>query len=282
MATSSEWLHGPVIVPLDGRDASIRAVPPAKRIAAKLDAELKLLSIVEEEEDVETREKWLHDVSADFVAAPNASTHVVASEDEDVVATITSFAGDGGLLCMATAGKVSFHSGHFGSNAEGVARAIGRPLFMVGPHAVPEAEVLTQRVIVPVDGSELAATAVEIGGDLAAALDVPLWIVEVVSPAAVAAASAKMGGPVEGGDMGYVKTLARHISRARDLDVEYEILHSEDPDRAIVDFAGEDGTVVMSTHGRTGLGRLFAGSVTAGVVAHSRRAVVVLRPEGID
>jgi nucleotide-binding universal stress UspA family protein len=57
------------------------------------------------------------------------------------------------------------------------------------------------------------------------------------------------------------------------------VLHGDDPARAIVDFAGDDGTIVMTTHGRSGLNRLFAGSVTTGVVAHSQRAVFVWRPE---
>ena len=35
---------------------------------------------------------------------------------------------------------------------------------------------------------------------------------------------------------------------------------------------------VMSTHGRSGLRRVFAGSIAAEVVAHSQRPVAVLRP----
>jgi nucleotide-binding universal stress UspA family protein len=37
--------------------------------------------------------------------------------------------------------------------------------------------------------------------------------------------------------------------------------------------------VVMATHGRTALTRLTMGSVATGVLAHTRRPVLVLRPE---
>jgi len=36
--------------------------------------------------------------------------------------------------------------------------------------------------------------------------------------------------------------------------------------------------VVMASHGRTGLARLVRGSVATGVVDHSNRAVLVVRP----
>ena len=50
------------------------------------------------------------------------------------------------------------------------------------------------------------------------------------------------------------------------------------PEDAIVDFVGDEGTCVMTTHGRSGLSRVVAGSVATGVVAKSKRAVVVYRP----
>lgn len=82
-----------------------------------------------------------------------------------------------------------------------------------------------------------------------------------------------------GADLGvlesaYVRRLARHIGR----DAQWEVLHGSDPAASILDFAHPDGVVVMSTHGRTGLARLFAGSVAAEIVAGSARPVVVLRP----
>jgi len=52
-----------------------------------------------------------------------------------------------------------------------------------------------------------------------------------------------------------------------------------DPPGAIVKYANENGfdLIVMATHGRTGVGRLFMGSVAENVICHSPCPVVVLR-----
>jgi nucleotide-binding universal stress UspA family protein len=45
--------------------------------------------------------------------------------------------------------------------------------------------------------------------------------------------------------------------------------------------ARESDLIVMATHGRTGFARAFAGSISEGVVADSRLAVLLLKPGGI-
>jgi nucleotide-binding universal stress UspA family protein len=51
--------------------------------------------------------------------------------------------------------------------------------------------------------------------------------------------------------------------------------------RTILEVADAENAalVVMATHGRTALTQLTMGSVTGGVLAHTRRPVLVLRPE---
>ena len=137
----------------------------------------------------------------------------------------------------------------------------------------------TQKVVVPVDGSELSEAALAVAGDLAAVLGVPAWIVTNVSHKDVAEARSKMAGEFAAGESGHVWHLANDLKKRFGIDAEYEVLHEDDPAEAIVDFTGDDGTVVMTTHGRSGLSRLFGGSVATGVVAHSKRAVMVWRPD---
>ena len=87
-----------------------------------------------------------------------------------------------------------------------------------------------------------------------------------------------MSVDVAAAETAYVRDLASRIRKSHGIDAEFDVLHGDDPATAIVDFAGDDGTVVMSTHGRSGISRLFAGSVTTKVVADSKRAVLVWRP----
>ena len=273
MTETPHWLRGRLVVPLDGREASTRAVPLAGRIARRLGLEFRLVSVVESDAETGARMAWLQDIAAD--QAPDTETEVLTSDS--LAHAIAATVDNGGLICMATAGKVRFHSGHFGSVAESVAKLLDQPLLMVGPHVDPDPPTPTGRVVLPFDGSALARAAGEPAAELAAALGVPLWVISVVSAAAEAAEAAKHQGKViDRASAG--REFPEELGAKHGIESRWSTVHSEEPQHAIVDFVGDDGTAVMSTHGRGGLSRLFAGSVTAGVVAHSRRAVVVLRP----
>jgi nucleotide-binding universal stress UspA family protein len=273
----ASWAEAPVVVPLDGRKGSVRAVPVAGRIARRLGNELRVVSVVAKFEDRESRTQWLSDVVSEHLGDDEFTMAVaVASEPSSEIAEIAE---PGDLVCMATAGSVRFHNGHWGSVAEEVARALRRPMLMVGPNVDPDPGQPTQRVIAPMDGSHHAEAAADPAAELAAVLEVPLWLVEVVSPGAQAAEAAHHSGVVAGLEERYVAELQERLARIVDIEIHHTVIQSENPHRAISEFVGNDGTAVMSTRGRSGPTRVFAGSVTAGVVAHSRRAVVVIRPD---
>jgi nucleotide-binding universal stress UspA family protein len=276
MASGQSWLSGPVVVPLDGRGRSLRATYFATRLAELLDVSLRLISVVEGEREANARLAWLREVARSLPGdVPNEIEVLVG---DDAAASIVADVGDHGLVCMATAGKVRFHSGHFGSIAEDVVRALDRPVVLVGPQVDPEPASGTRKIVVPVDGSDASTSAFAPAADLAAVLDVPLWLISVVSPLEVAAAT--HGAPVAAREYELVPRLAARLAADRNITVEHEVIASEHPARVIVEAAGDEGTVVMSTHGRSGLRRVFAGSITAEVVAHSHRPVAVLRSVG--
>ena len=93
-----------------------------------------------------------------------------------------------------------------------------------------------------------------------------------------AAAEAQLHVDLSTRESGYVRSLAGRLADKYNISTGFEVLHIKDPARAVLDFTGHDGIVVMSTHGRSGLSRLFAGSVAHEVVAGSHRPVVVCRP----
>lgn len=266
-----------LLVPLDGSESSIRAVPVAARLAGRFGFRVQLFQLANDESGADRAQKNLDDVAARYLDGVGAECAVETGDDP--VAAIVAAAGNDSIPCMGTAASVRFHQGHFGSVAEGVVRQLARPMFLVGPEMEPSPGSPTQKIVVPVDDSALSETALPVGVALAGAFDVPLWIVSVASPRHEAKSIGR-GSELVVGHSRYVHNLAAKIKRNHpDLDVEYEALHDEDPAEAIVRFVGDDGTAVMATHGRSGLSRLVAGSVATGVVAHSKRAVVVLRPE---
>ena len=265
-----------LLVPIDERKTSHRAVPIAGRIARRMELPIRLFTRVEHDHEGDPARAELDRIAATHLADNDVTTYTIHGEDP--VDSIVEAAGESGVICMGTAASVRFHDGHFGSVAEGVARNLGRPLFLVGPEVEPHPGSPTRKIVVPVDGSSQSESAIEVGGRLAEKLDVPLWLVTVVSPRQAATAQREVGLGAMMLESNYVHNLARDIRRTHPVDAEYEVLHDEHPANAIVDFVGDDGTAVMSTHGRSGLTRLVAGSVTTGVVARSKRAVVVFRP----
>ena len=263
-----------LLVPLDRREASVRSVPVAGRIAKRRGLGLCLFTVAE---DRDAAAGWLREVADRYLSGRDVALDV--GPPGDPADAIVEAAGDSSLVCMATAGSLRPHGGHVGSVAENVVRRIGRPVMLVGPQMTPDPGQNTQRVIAPIDGSKFSEACLDLACDLARRFGVPVWVVTVLSPESEARAQAAQlrDGPLV--ESGYVSRLARGLAEKYDIDVEFEVLHRNDPARAIVDFAGDDGTVVMATHGRSGLNRLFGGSVATDVVARSHRAVMVWRPD---
>lgn len=259
-----------LLVPLDGSDASMRAVPVAVRLARRLELGVRLFRMIGDDSQ---RSEALGQLEATAAKYPgDREPDLAVAVGGDAVAAIVDASAADVIPCMGTAASVRFHQGHFGSVAEGVVRELGRPMFLVGPEMEPSPGASTQKVVLPIDDSSLSETAIPVAADLALAFGVPLWLVSVTSPRPGTADPAA-------GDSRYVHNTAARMRREYpDLDLEYEALHDENPAEAIVRFVGDDGTAVMATHGRSGLSRLVAGSVATGVVARSKRAVVVFRP----
>lgn len=267
-----------LVVPLDGREESVRAVPVAGRLASRLGLSLRLFAASDDQGPISS---WMQRVGEKHLDGMDV-TYTVTRPETTIEETIVEAAGERGLVCMATAASLRPHQGHVGSVAEGVVRRIDRPVFLVGPDMEPSPGEHTRRVIIPVDGSPLSESALDVGGDLAATLGVQAWVVSVVPHRTEMVAQSRLGAGTIASESGYVRGLALRLAERHAIDAEYEVLHWDDPARALVDFAGDDGTVVMSTHGRSGLNRVFGGSVATGVVAHSHRAVLVWRPAESD
>ena len=260
-------------MPIGDEAAGRRAIDTARDLAARMDGKVRLVSVVSGSVALAAREELLHRLCA----AEDMTDDCAVLVDDDIAGAIVDAAGNDAIVCMRTAGSLLPHHGHFGSIAEAVVRRLDRPVVLVGPNADPALDRDLRRVVLPVDGSDHSEAAVPPAADLAKLLGVPLWIVTVISQRDQRRAEAALGG-AEAAESGYVAGLSREVRGDHGIDAEFEVLHIEDPADAILDFAEPDGIVVMSTHGRTGLARLFAGSVTTGVVAKAPHPVVVLHP----
>jgi nucleotide-binding universal stress UspA family protein len=156
-----------------------------------------------------------------------------------------------------------------------------------------------QRILVPLDGSEFAALALPHAETIAALSGARLTLIQVVPDAATMAIestlpSTGIGMPtvdpylattqfeaVEEELTQNAKTVLAETAAlllAKSLQVETVIIKGTPAD-SIIAYATENNVdlIVMSTHGRSGLGRLVYGSVAERVLHHSPCPILLVR-----
>jgi len=264
----------PILVPIDGT-GDMRAVDLSMQLAAAAGTSIRILSVVSDPGVADERKSAIAQAAADLSDLPFEVLVVVNDAIDD---TIVEAAASAAIVCMTTAATMLPHEGHFGSIAESVVRSLERSVLLLGPKAKGRLEAAPSRLVVPVDGSEAGEYIVEGAARMAKLLGAEVWVVTVVSGELERRVEAAVGHDYGALESGYVRRIARDIGRLAGAEAQFEVLHQSDPAEAILDFAGSDAMVAMSTHGRSGLARIFAGSVTTGVVAGSPQPVLVVRP----
>ena len=140
-----------------------------------------------------------------------------------------------------------------------------------------------RKILVPLDGSELAEGILPYVSQLASGLDGTLMLLLVADPHVLELAEglvqARQEGEVPGEAREYVAGVAERL-RAQGVGVETTIAVGR-PAEEIVSVAKRQGCrlIAMSTHGRTELGRAILGSVTDKVVHSSHLPVLTITPE---
>ena len=185
-----------------------------------------------------------------------------------------------------------------GSVAEKVLHGATNHLLLVRPAGGDiSGEARLNTVLVPLDGSELAEEVLPTVTDLSACLKLEVVLVHVLVRVYFGPPDAFL--PVFGEQYSEPKMSSGHrlgseasqyLSekveqlRAKGLPNVSSVLiegGAEGAAAAIIDLArkSSDNLVIMSTHGRSGIGRWLLGSVTERVVRHSGNPVLVIRPQ---
>ena len=142
-------------------------------------------------------------------------------------------------------------------------------------------------ILLPTDFSECAAHAVPVAAQFARGAGARLLCLHVVEPAVPAVGWSPVAEPLplaviterlEDSATRELPKLAR-AAECEGLDVEEVIAHGE-PASEIVRVARERGAdlIVISSHGRTGLGRILFGSTAESVVRYAHCPVLVVKP----
>lgn len=143
-----------------------------------------------------------------------------------------------------------------------------------------------KHLLIATDGSELATKGLRQGVALAKALQARATIVTVTEPwTAVVAGEMALAFPPDEYDRTAAANASNILAEANKIaeaaGIKVESLHVKDqyPAEGIVEAAKAHGCdlIVMSSHGRRGLSRIFLGSQAQRVVTHTDLPVLVCR-----
>jgi nucleotide-binding universal stress UspA family protein len=192
------------------------------------------------------------------------------------------------LLVLTTHARSPGSRFWLGSVADHLIRTVHLPILLVPPGVNPSAAALElKRILVPLDGSSLAESALEPARTLGRLFQASYRLVQVVPPTLVLG---RVGGRQSGGaelnrevairQVG-VKYLAGVAARLRleAATVTTEIVDADSAAAGIL-AAAERGTdlIAIATHGAGGVRRLLLGSVADKVIRGSQVPVLVYRP----
>lgn len=262
-----------VIVPVDGSDFSWRAIGPALALARQCDASIELFQVVMLPDDLASAEQFISDRLAETELNGSKVDIEVAVLGDTVASTIAAHAEqtDGSVVVMSSIGR-GRSAALIGSIAEELLASLFGPVVVIGPECALDRGDFSGKLIVTVDGSETSETALSLAATLGISLGAVPWVITV------AEADAAASGDVS--ESAYPSRLARQLADQSHHPVEFEVLHGDRPDRTIAEHASSIGAsmIVASTHGRTGLARITAGSVAMGLVKRAPCPVVLNRP----
>jgi nucleotide-binding universal stress UspA family protein len=190
-----------------------------------------------------------------------------------------------GLIVMGTHGRSGLGRWIYGSVADNVLRHTSVPVMLAPPHAAGWPTDRRLRMVLALNGTDLAAAALAPARQLAGLLEASIILV-----GAARAPGRLVSGHVytHPEDEPTVQSLEASLNDVADrlrttvnsVEVRIEI---DDPVGTITRVAREEGAdlVAMGTHGRAGMARFVLGSVATGVVRHATTAVLLVRPASV-
>lgn len=307
--SSANLLSQPILVPLDGTDVAKEILPYVSQVARKADTSLVLLTVVDPddieyptgstggrepvhryqiEESIKVQALGQLNEVVDALKAEGLqaqATTATGSPAEEIVRAATA---EGcGLIAMSTRGRNAIGRGILGSVTDKVLHSSGVPVMTFTPPGAdepPEEDATTlSTVVVPLDGSGLAETALPYAEVLARVLSLDIRLARVVKtgyPFSYPEIAATLPDPTE--EMmrearAYLLEVAQDL-RARGASVHTQVLRGA-PASALLAFAQEtpQNLIVMTSHGRSGLSRWMLGSVAEALVRGSGDPVLVIQ-----
>jgi nucleotide-binding universal stress UspA family protein len=282
-------MYARIVVPLDGSSLAEEALLHARHLAGVFGARVHLVCAVEQEDLPESvvteleqeRRAYLQGIAASLPGEPKPDWVVERGHPAEVILDHAE-AEEHTLIVMGTHGYSGLQRWFLGGVAHKVVQAASCPVFLFPPDAKsPEGgPVELERVIVPLDGSDLAEHILPHAVGLAKALDDEVILLRVYNPRFPGSTVRmhEVSQIVHDAAENYLKDKVSELQAAGLTKVSYRVLRGI-PAEQITDFAIEtpNSLTAMCTHGRHGVGRWVLGSVTDAVIHCLEEPVLVVR-----
>jgi nucleotide-binding universal stress UspA family protein len=298
-------MYKKILVPLDGSKISENVLPYARAFAAAANIPVHLLQVTDLESlipsvavqqdrahNVLTTERehngdYLKEIAASFPDPAAVSCSVRIGKPAEVIIEVAAIQLDT-LIAMATHGRSGVRRWLLGSVAEKVLHGADSDVLLIRaiePIERKRGTAYLERLVVPLDGSQLAEKVVPCAIDLAKKMNLEVILLRVYLMPGVAYPT---GRYVPDWQMLDKETRQR---ASEYLQIQIKQLQNQGLDRVsfrvvegsaaekIIEVAREnaESLILMSTHGASGLGRWVLGSVTERVIRHADTAVLVVR-----
>ncbi len=297
-----------VLTPIDGSELALGAVPLAATLAGPAGT-VMLLRVIPPHARQNTQgtagdegaqaieQAWTSAAEAELDEAAHSletldvdvKRLVVTGEpDEEIVAAAARHGAD--LIAMASRGRGAIGRAIFGSVADHVARTATVPVLIVRAATEETGKpVAIARLVVPHDGSEVAARALPVASDLARRLGIPVHVVRAVDPVT----SMPMGRGVYGTAPMVSAEITDRVWQEAEAEAKATVTeataHLKDegivasgavlngsPFFAISDATQPGDLIVLTSHGRGGVRRWLLGRVAEKLVREAPVPVLLV------
>ncbi|RME49260.1 MAG: universal stress protein [Chloroflexi bacterium] len=297
-------MYRKVLIPLDGSPFAERILPHIERLISSAETELILFHVVEPFHHVVSPETRAGLTDAEITNFRESATlylkrvrgelremglqaHVQTAHG-DVASAIcdTAQAQGADLIAMTTHGRSGVGRWAFGSVADRVIRTASQPVLLVRGTTDTPSNGEIRRILVPLDGSELAERALPHATKLAQEKDAEVLLVRAVEPLT----DLEFAGLFASWESPEAVYQHRQTAAQRYLEqVQQDLKVAGVPSSTLVDEgraadlildtveAENADMIVMSTHGRSGLARWVYGSVADKVLRNATCPLLLIR-----
>jgi nucleotide-binding universal stress UspA family protein len=259
-----------ILVPLDSSPEARAALPYASALATP-GTEIILLTVVPSAADTDAAQVGLETAAQRLrVAGRMVRTEIaIGNPERRIVDAATDLGAE--MIVMASHGRGALGRLIYGSVADQVARESPVPVMVVRARELEPGPVGITRLVVPLDGSPRAETALPVATAISRRLGTPILLVRAVDPADLMPPAVGIGEAIpfqiydeaekelEAEALHYLETMAQNM-REQGLPVATSVLTGPPAD-AIKEATHLGDVLVLSSHERTGVMRWLLGSV---------------------